>query len=110
MSRRGFRRISGDRSVLTTVRDGGLLRRVEVRGAGIRSIRGIERMQLLDGVTLSGLESPELELLTELPRLKALELGRLRGDVWTSRLANRSRSSGGAVSMPRRWWETTLSA
>lgn len=38
-------------------------------------------MQLLDGVTLSGLESPELELLTRLPRLKALELHRLRGAV-----------------------------
>jgi hypothetical protein len=78
---REYRTITGDRSDLTTVRHATLLRRVDVRGPGIRSIRGIDRMQLLDVVTLSGLESPELELLTRLPRLKALELNRLRGAV-----------------------------
>jgi hypothetical protein len=81
MSMREHRTITSNRSDLTTVRNAALLRRVDVRGPGIRSIRGIERRQLLDGVTLSGLESPELELLTRLPRLKSLELNRVRGAV-----------------------------
>jgi hypothetical protein len=82
-----YRKITGARRDLSTVRDAESVRRLEVRGAGVRSIRGIERMPLLDVVTLSGLESPELELLTRLPRLKALDLG--GSPTSTSRPASR---------------------
>jgi hypothetical protein len=94
MSGREYRTITGERDDLTRVRDAASVRRVEIRGAGIKSIRGIERMQRLDVVTLARLPAPDLSLLSAVPNLETLTLTDLRGEVdWSALGALRNLAS-----------------
>lgn len=63
------------------MRDSGRLRRLAIEGAGVGSLKGIERMSALDTLYLERLRSPELAKLAQLPALRTLVLDRVEGQV-----------------------------